>query len=1052
MAEEKPKEESAGGSSLGELLKSAASKLGPLLVSAVVSVGFVAFAGKAVLWVRFEALQVPGDQVVKAVPQGEAVAIGASMLLIFGAVGALAALGVYLIDHGGRATAYMSRGVLVIVAVEAFVAVWLTDGKSLDQRIVASEVVLLAAGAVLWATYVAKLSVEAEVPELKKGEEEPEPPCGPFYQPTQTTCGTVFVTGMTGTGVALACGTALVLAAIGFFVVLANASPLGALAVALGVLGAVLLAAVGLHCFRFWKQKQAKETVRKKKKEAERAKEAAEQEKEPEPPDPDARAWERAKKRAELRLDLLTRLVERLRSLLGTRPAVVVVAEIPDPLGDKAEAGAGKTGDSPPASDPPARPQGAKLSGWGVFFALVFAALLVGIPSWVLHEWWVAASLGVAILLGAALWQIASLEQRRFVWYGLAVFLSVPLFGTAMLMARNADEPQVQPLALIRSTDGPDESIQGLYVTETDDRVYFANVATEGCENDVRPNSGRLLWVPRKEVVAMSIGPLQSVEDAAKSALEMSYDLTPAVETGAATISLVEEEAEAEAEAGTTHNDTRLENVGPAVRPDFGTGLRIEPEFIAPGEEATLRMSKPNENDGVKGFGESRGGRNLRLGGRILDISKEISGAARAEYVETENKRLINLSRAGLFVKEHGELEPLSEAEENNADADDEGEGFFLKLDDPTIVGANPEPVSGGSVYVKVNGPKAKRLAKTDQTVTLAAGSFEGRPQERELVHLSGLTLRRQAWSKNRIKFHVPDDAKSGVVTVECDQLAGSALLQVKRSAQARISVQVQPGTQRVRFDSSASTTSTGAGAASVASSAAGASGPTGASGSTGATGSTGAGGSTGATGPTGAAGAKVKDPLKRRWKVDGVLVGHGKAISPQLSPRMTPYTVELTVTDRKGKTDSAKLVVLRVPAGDLRGKTTKKVRSSYTGAREAIEEEVDPSQLKTVEIDGYSGGHGTVAQGVSASLKKAKAIRKRLLSEGKAPDVGLVPVSIEELGHGASCPLHKGSVRGNLHVDVLLLNEGVFVQPGKGCHARTEQSDVWHIEKDPGS
>ncbi len=96
------------------------------------------------------------------------------------------------------------------------------------------------------------------------------------------------------------------------------------------------------------------------------------------------------------------------------------------------------------------------------------------------------------------------------------MFISVPLFGTVMLMASNADEPQVQPMALIRSTDGPEEAIQGLYVTEGDERVYFANVATEGCENEVTPNSGRLLWVPKKEVVAMAIGPLQGVKRPAK--------------------------------------------------------------------------------------------------------------------------------------------------------------------------------------------------------------------------------------------------------------------------------------------------------------------------------------------------------------------------------------------------------------------------------------------------------------------------------------------------------------------------------------------------------
>ena len=182
--EDKPAAKSEGGSAdtsaLG-LLRSATTAALPVIVSAVVSIGFVAFAGKAVLWARFEALQVPGDQVVKAVPQGEAVAVGASMLLIFGLFGVLAALGVYLLDRGGRATASMSRGLLVILAVEATVAIWHTEDKPLTSQIVATEVVVLAVAAIFWATFVAGLTRERKVPGAKGADSRRKPPRGPFY-------------------------------------------------------------------------------------------------------------------------------------------------------------------------------------------------------------------------------------------------------------------------------------------------------------------------------------------------------------------------------------------------------------------------------------------------------------------------------------------------------------------------------------------------------------------------------------------------------------------------------------------------------------------------------------------------------------------------------------------------------------------------------------------------------------------------------------------------------------------------------------------------------
>ena len=124
---------------------------------------------------------------------------------------------------------------------------------------------------------------------------------------------------------------------------------------------------------------------------------------------------------------------------------------------------------------------------------MTFALLAsVALPYALLGKFWVGVSIGAAAALTSALWRISMLASVRVVWFGVAVFISVPLFGTLTAMARNIDDPQVQPMALIRSTDGPDEAIQGLYVTEADDRVYFATVATEGCTDELTPNSGRL--------------------------------------------------------------------------------------------------------------------------------------------------------------------------------------------------------------------------------------------------------------------------------------------------------------------------------------------------------------------------------------------------------------------------------------------------------------------------------------------------------------------------------------------------------------------------------
>jgi hypothetical protein len=972
---EEPKDEAQST----EYLKKAANTLWPLAVSAIVSVGFVAFAGKAVLWTRFQALQVPADQVVRVVPQSEAVATGASMLLVFGLFGVLSALGVYLIDRGGRPTPGMSRGLLAILAVEAVLAIWLTDGKPVELRVLASEVVLLAIGTIFWSTFVSGLAaLDQEVPNLKEeDEEQQELKSGPFFR-TDNELGVAKGPLCAAIAISVVAGAA----ALGLTLLVGGSSRL-AWAIGVGVLGLVLLAAALGRWHRF---------VQEKKKAAKKKKEDDEREKK-----------EKERKQA----TLPARCAAMWKALCGSSkgsPGVVTAPSPQPPDGGKRDA----DGDGDPDRE---KPRGMRLRTAGLVLATVLSAMAIAIPSVLLREWWLAVSLGTAALLGAALWRVAMLAEKRFVWYGLAMFISVPLFGTVMLMARNVDEPKVQPMALIRSTDGPDESIQGLYVTETSDRVYFANVATEGCEKKVTPHSGRLLWVPKSEVVAMAIGPLQNVEQAGKSALEMSYALTPGIETGSATIDLPEpapapegdegggEEKEEKEEA--TGNDTRLKNVGPAVRPNFGTGLRIEPEVVSPGAEATLRMS--HENAAVEGFGSSRAGHNLRLGGKVVDISKEPAEAAEgAEYIETENGRLIALAKKGSYVEvERGKFVP-----EEAADGDDQpgGEGPFVRLDDPAVLEVGGEAVSEEEpAYVRVEKDSKGRLkvAPGAKVVTLAGGVFEGHSWELEKgVALAEQPLLRQAWHSDHIRFHVPAEAHSSVVSVECDQLAGAPLLQVSHSPTARLEVHTSPRSTKVFFDSSRSSDE------------------------------------------------DEGEEIKRHWKIDGVRAGRTERIHSWMPPGRALHRIELTVTDKAGNSDTATLLMLRLPTpGFGVGIKESRTKHAIVADRKAIDEAVEAERPKEIELDGYTDTPGRAAANLRRALGEDRKARRNLLPEPDEFPQGERAIPIAELAHGASCLIYpaSGPRPVDRHVDLFVLNEDVIVNPAKGCHARSQQSAKWH-------
>jgi hypothetical protein len=599
-------------------------------------------------------------------------------------------------------------------------------------------------------------------------------------------------------------------------------------------------------------------------------------------------------------------------------------------------------------------------------------------PSLALKSDWLPFSLVAAASLVAALWRVAVLSKGKFMWYGLAVFISVPLFGTLTGVARNIADPQVQPMALIRQEDGPDEAIQGLYVTETDSRVYFAIVATEGCTDDLVPNSGRLLWVPKSDVVAMSVGPPQSVEDAAKTALEMSYALTPAVETPAGdyvSLTVGEKRGARKREQEAASQKRRLEKLGPAVQPNFGSGLRLIPENASPGDVVTLKMTAPNLTDDVEGFGNSRDRRTLRLGGVPVDILREeASSPFEVEYVESSNGRAINLVKDTLYVKDDDEYVAV----EGNTPIDDAA--LFVKLNDQSIAEiVDGGPAEEGYLRLSTAADIPPRLAQADGRLPKVAfqDGSEATLKQR---------LLRQSWQQDRIKFRVPDHAATGAITVECEQLSGQPLLRVARPPQASIAVQIEPGSRQVSFDSSRS-------------------------------------------GDNGRI-------VSRQWWVEGVDRGKNKRIAQSLPPRIQSYSIRLVVTDDEGQSSSAQLHLLRLPAHLV---AFKGHRSKHPGilrrARAELQRATAVEPAAAIEFN-LRPGELPAPPNPDSTLGRAERVRQVLLrpettgsSSAPANPDGLV---VKTLAFGANCPAERESEIGRL--DVLVLGEGVRVVPPRGC------------------
>ncbi len=749
-------------------------ELGQKALTALFAVGglaaFAAFAGSIVLWTRFDALQLPANQIVEVVPRAEAITTGTTILLLFGFCGVVAALASYLIDRGGRATPGMSRGVVAIVAAEAIMALWLTTGTDTLDRAIATEIVLLSFGAIVWATYVGglvnlKRSDDEEIPDLLGDEDTQDFKPTAFRDRRDGWTGGLKKT-------AIACGVALGAGVRGWLIAFCVSGGEWGRGWfwGLATLGLALAAAVVIYWLHFVYAGSTGGRTKREGEDAERRADLGTQEKEETDRKEEQKQLEEDADR-ERRPARIAGVVAWLKATWerGERDRSLTIslgAPDADPVPPHRKKAAKKKSPGGSRSKPPA----AELAPNGLVVIVPLALAAVVSPALILDERWLVITLAAIVFVGLGLWRIADLSSGAFIWYGVAVFLSVPLVATVALATRNIDDPQAQPVAIIRNGDGPAEALQGLYVTETDKRVYFANVATQGCEKKIVGDSGRLLWVPKDDVVAMAIGPEQDIDKAARASLEMAYALTPDIETsGGATISVSGEDGTGAAKAadgGDMKGEAealgdRLLAADPAIRPKFGRGLRLEPEIASPGDRVKLFVSSP-EYDGLRGLPK---GRTLRLNGVKLPI---------------------------------------------------------------------------------LHDKKAKEEDKIDM--------MERKVSLREL-------------REEKLEFEVPGKATSGIVTVECTQLARQPYLAIPQKPKARIAVKMQAGSRGVRFDSSGSVNTAG------------------------------------------------KDMgLTRRWTVAGLRMGHETSLTVTLPPRLAPYHVRLDVTDSEGGEDHVDLRLLRLP------------------------------------------------------------------------------------------------------------------------------------------
>jgi lysophospholipase L1-like esterase len=137
-------------------------------------------------------------------------------------------------------------------------------------------------------------------------------------------------------------------------------------------------------------------------------------------------------------------------------------------------------------------------------------------------EAWLAATAAMALVLALLCLAISAASKNRFAPYGLAVLVSVPLFGAGAAMVRGIDTPELQPVAAVLRGGPP---VCGAYVGESGGRLWMArlSLAEEGDER--RPRGGRLFSVDATRVASRLLGPLEPATRAEAQAAALRDEL-----------------------------------------------------------------------------------------------------------------------------------------------------------------------------------------------------------------------------------------------------------------------------------------------------------------------------------------------------------------------------------------------------------------------------------------------------------------------------------------------------------------------------------------------
>jgi hypothetical protein len=164
---------------------------------------------------------------------------------------------------------------------------------------------------------------------------------------------------------------------------------------------------------------------------------------------------------------------------------------------------------------------------WTGWIALVLAVpLLVTATDLIVRRealHWTGVMLLFVLALNAAVYG-AWRTGWSFVWYGLALFASVPLFGAVLAAERTYHTPKLQPVALIRESSN--RAICGVYIGENDDRVYIARVEPKARHSPLAAHgTGRMFWIPKADVDIITVGQLQGIRDANRRAPQLAYEL-----------------------------------------------------------------------------------------------------------------------------------------------------------------------------------------------------------------------------------------------------------------------------------------------------------------------------------------------------------------------------------------------------------------------------------------------------------------------------------------------------------------------------------------------